>query len=132
MILARRRWNIMLLVAFLISISSLGARRIQLRWPGSMQKLPAYQLKFRIGRLGSTSADLDTRVRSTFFHLAFVFEPWLPDFVDVAQVISKYAAAQIPLETMWTDIGKHPFPPSLSIPISQVPQIIWIADESLL
>ena len=31
-----------------------------------MQKLAAYQLKFRIGRLGSTSADLDTRVRSTF------------------------------------------------------------------
>lgn len=38
--------------------------------------------------------------------------PWsklifvLKDFVDVASVISRYAAAEIPLETMWTDIGK--------------------------
>lgn len=30
----------------------------------------------------------------------------LEDFVEVADVITNYSLAEIPLETMWTDIGK--------------------------
>jgi hypothetical protein len=39
-------------------------------------------------------------VEAYFFRFAT-----LKDFVDVANVISRYLAAGIPLETMWTDIG---------------------------
>lgn len=31
------------------------------------------------------------------------------DYVAVSEVITNYSAASIPLETMWTDIGKNEF-----------------------
>ncbi|KAH9939453.1 alpha-glucosidase [Amylocystis lapponica] len=58
------------------------AKQIQQRSLGSMPRWSGHPQKCRIGRSVCISAD----------------------FVDVAGVISNYSAAEIPLETMWTDI----------------------------
>ena len=94
-----------------------------------MQKF--YQLKFRISRLGSASADLDTRVRSTLLSRfrIWTFAPRLcrchlghlqifrcPNFTG--NHVDRHR--QAPLSTLFVHV------------ISQVPQTIWIADESLL
>jgi hypothetical protein len=59
--------------------------------------------------VGSTSVVLDVRVRSVLQTSRFIFDSLCLDFVDVANVISKYAAAQIPPETLWIEIGKLVF-----------------------
>ncbi len=64
----------------------------------------AYLLRFRTGRLGSINAVLATLVRwsdvNSVINQCFAYL----DFVDVAGVITNYSEANIPLETMWTDI----------------------------
>ena len=47
--------------------------------------------------------------RFFFFSLSFADDRGFAirlDYIEVANVISNYSAALIPLETMWTDIGK--------------------------
>jgi len=103
-------------VAFLTSTSSLAARQTLLHSQGSTLRLSDCQQRFHIGPSVFINADLDTKVRLPHLFVdASVDVPGI-GFVDVANVISKYAAANIPLETMWTDIGLLHFLTNFFVP----------------
>ena len=69
---------------------------------GLPAEVPYWSFGFHQCRFGYKSK----RHRSQSFSIfKFILFSHSQDFVEVANVISKYAAAGIPLETMWTDIG---------------------------
>ena len=97
----------MSLEVLLTYTSSLAVKRIRRLSRSSILALWALLRRFRTGLLDFINADGATKVilTSSFTLPAALSVECRIDFVDVANVISKYKSAEIPLETMWADIG---------------------------
>ena len=83
---------------------------------GTPAEVPYWSFGLHQCRFGYQSMCQPMRVTS-----AQLTQRWVAsDYIDVAGVISNYSSAQIPLETMWTDIGARRSPVHMVLPLMSV------------